>query len=55
MIVSGEGLADGQRLATTHLPNAMEGLRVVDLAGQRSGESVSSPSAGDDVRAETGP
>ncbi|MEQ5857552.1 HlyD family efflux transporter periplasmic adaptor subunit [Halomonas sp. EF61] len=70
VIVSGEGLADGQRLAITHLPNAIEGLRVVDLsrgsgpadisatqapAGQRSGEPVSSPSAGDDVRAEAGP
>ncbi len=75
VIVSGDGLADGQRLATTHLPNAIEGLRVVDLSTepdqeadqepgdgaapppsrQATGESPASASAGDDVRAETGP
>lgn len=42
MIISGEGLAVGQRLATTHLPNAIEGLRVTDLSSRES-ESTSQP------------
>ncbi|MGQ7248430.1 efflux RND transporter periplasmic adaptor subunit [Halomonas sp. V046] len=45
VLVSGEALVDGQRIMTTHLPNAVDGLRVAQAETGRASPAVNESSS----------